>query len=104
MISNYLFPLPLPLHIGFCVVSVLFFGLMYARKKRTSHLLLTFAVPSTLLIYACKSELAFNILAVEEMLLFALILISLFLDRKREAAREAEAAALASAQNDETNE
>ena len=102
MVSNYLFPLPFPAHLTFCIIGVIFFGLMYWRNRYTYHLLLTFAIPSTLLIYVCKTELAFNILAIEELVLFAIIVISIFLSKKRKAKEEEEAVKLAS--NPESDE
>lgn len=88
METNYLFPLPIPVHIIFCIVGVLFFAMQYYRKKYTYHLLLTFAIPSTLLIYACSSDMAYTILGFEELILFILILVSIALTKKRLAKQE----------------
>lgn len=94
MTTNFLFPLPFSVHIAFCIISVLFFGLQYYRKKYTYHLLLAIAVPSTLLIYVCKTDWAFTILGLEELVLFILILVSLFFLKKKQAKEDAQEPAL----------
>ncbi|HOV40188.1 MAG TPA: hypothetical protein PLM59_00195 [Oscillospiraceae bacterium] len=104
MTTNYLFPLPLPLHIAFCIISFLFFGAQYLRKKYTYHLLLSFAVPSTLLIYACSSDWAFTVFGFEQLVLYILILVSIFLTKKKVAKEEEQSQNLLEEKSDENSD
>ena len=91
MSTNYIFPLPFPVHIGFCIIGLLFFIIKYNRKKYIYQLLLAIAIPSTLLVYICRSDTAFMIFGLEELILFILIMVSIFITKKRLAKEEKEA-------------
>ena len=91
MSTNYIFPLPFPVHIGFCIIGLLFFIIQYNRKKYIYQLLLAIAIPSTLLVYICRSDTAFMIFGLEELILFILIMVSIFITKKRLAKEEKEA-------------
>ena len=83
MNTNYVFPMPLPMHIVFCIIGLAFFLLQYYRKRYTYYLLLAFAIPSTLLIYFCKTDISYTILGIEEFILFILIIVSMILTKRK---------------------
>ena len=83
MTSNIIFPLPLPVHIAFGVIGVLFFLFMYRRKNYFYYLLLAGAIASTLLVFACDTKFSRGILGIEELILYVVIIVSMCITRKR---------------------
>ncbi|MEG0614269.1 MAG: hypothetical protein RR540_00825 [Oscillospiraceae bacterium] len=83
MTPGIIFPLPLPIHIIFCVISLVFFIIQYMRKKNAYLLLLAIAIPSTLLIYVCKTNLMYGLLGIEEFVLLVLIIIGIARSKKK---------------------
>lgn len=81
MSNDFMFPFPLPFHIIFSIVGVIFFLIQYARKKLVYQLLVAFAIPSTLLVYFCNDKLTFTLLGLEELIM--LILICVFLAKAK---------------------
>ena len=45
------FPIPFKFHLIFCIVAAIFFLLQFIRLKRPYQLILTIAIPASLLIY-----------------------------------------------------
>jgi len=88
MSTSIVFPLPLPVHIVFGVIGTLFFIWRYAVKKEPHFLLLSISFASTFLIYICSEGLPRTILGIEELILFILILISMFISSRKNAAKE----------------
>lgn len=88
MNTSIVFPIPLPLHIAFGVIGVIFFSWRYIVKKEPHHLLLTIAIASSFLIYICSEGLPRKILGIEELILYILILISMFISSRKAAALE----------------
>lgn len=81
--TSFVFPLKLPLHIGFCVIGTLLFALQYYRKRQYHQLLLAIAIPSTLLVYTCSTELSYFLLGVEEVVLYIIILVSMIMSNRK---------------------
>lgn len=75
MVNDFIFPLPLPVHIVFSIVGAVFFLIQYARKKYLYHLLVALAIPSTLLVYFCTNKLTFMLLGIEEAIMLILIFV-----------------------------
>lgn len=83
--DTYIFPLPLPAHIVFSIMGLLFFLYMFKNTKHFYHLLLAIAIPSTMLIYFCPiNTLSFTFLAIEQFTLLILIIISMVRTKKKE--------------------
>ncbi len=91
MHENVLVPMPLPIHIIFCVIGMLYCGFRYYQKNYPYFLLLTIAIPSTLLIYISQEKWFFIALAIEEVALGLLIIINLISVSKKTALAEADA-------------
>lgn len=90
MPNDYLFPFPLGFHIIFSVLGALIFLIQYVRKKYAYQLLMAFAIPSTLLVYFCKTETTFMILGIEELVILLLVIIFIFRAKKIEEKKEKE--------------
>lgn len=83
--NNYVFPLPVPAHIVFSIIGFIFFMFMYFRKKYVYHLLLSLAIPSTLLIYLCKgSKLLYSLFGLEQLILIILIFVFIVVAKRKE--------------------
>ena len=83
--NNYVFPLPVPAHIVFALAGLIFFMFMYFRKKYVYHLLLSLAIPSTLLIYLCKgSKLLYSLFGLEQLILIILIFVFIVVAKRKE--------------------
>lgn len=91
MQHSIIFPLPLSIHIGFVIVSVILLLLCYKKRKYTYELYMLVGIVSTLFIYVCKEKPYFYILGLEEMILLALSIIDMA--KVSKAAAEAEKAA-----------
>ena len=71
-----LFPITMDKHIVFCAVAAVFFLLQVIRTKRIYQLILTIAVPLSLLIYiAPENETLFYGVGIAEAVLLALAFI-----------------------------
>ena len=90
MVNQYsvIFPLPLPLHIGFIVISLIVLGIHFKIRKEKYQLYLMLGILSTLLIYADNSSLFVAILGLEELVLFILAMISMHKYTKEREAEE----------------
>ncbi len=80
---NVFFPLPLPVHIAFGIFGTAFFILMFAKRKSFHYLLLATSVASTFLIYLCNTKASRMALGIEELVLYILILVFMFLDSRK---------------------
>lgn len=92
MVNQYsvIFPLPLPLHIGFIVISLIVLGIHFKIRKEKYQLYLMLGILSTLLIYIDHSSWFIALLGLEEIVLFVLAMISMHkYTKKREAEEEA---------------
>ncbi len=81
---NVIFPLPMTLHIIFVALCVLFFMIMYFRKKYVYYMLLTITALSTFLIYLCPNGLPRRLLGLEELVLLVLSIIFMVKAHKQE--------------------
>lgn len=88
MQHSIIFPLPLSIHIGFVIVSVILLILCYKKRKYTYELYMLVGIISTLFVYVCKEKPYFYILGLEEMILLALTIIDMAKVSKAAAAAE----------------
>ena len=88
MEHSIIFPLPLSIHIGFVIISVILLMLCYKKRKYTYELYMLVGIISTLFIYVCKEKPYFYILGLEEMILLVLTIIDMAKVSKAAAAAE----------------
>ncbi|MBQ5333906.1 MAG: hypothetical protein J6K92_11730 [Oscillospiraceae bacterium] len=77
MEHSIIFPLPLSIHIGFVIVSVILLILCYIKRKYTYELYMLVGIVSTLFIYICKDVPYFYILGLEEIILLVLTIVDM---------------------------
>lgn len=82
------FPLPLNIHIGFVILSVILLILCYMKRKHAYELYMLIGVASTMLIYVSESKPFFYILGLEEIILFCLTVADMAKVSKANAAAE----------------
>ncbi len=91
------FPIPFSFHLIFCIIAGAFFLFQFIRLKRPYQLVLTIAIPASLLIYVgdASNQTWFHTVGAFEavMLIGAIILATTdrFRQRKQEKAQKAEA-------------
>lgn len=90
MQHSIIFPLPLGIHIGFVIISVILLILCYKKRKYTYELYMLVGIISTLFVYVCKEKPYFYILGLEEMILLVLTIVDMA--KVSKAAAEAEKA------------
>lgn len=83
-----IFPLSLPMHIGFIVISLIVLLVHRKIRKRQYQLYLGLGILSTLLIYVDSSSWYVAILGMEELVLMVLALISMHKYNKEREAEE----------------
>lgn len=88
MEHSIIFPLPLSIHIGFVIISVILLILCYKKRKYTYELYMLVGIISTLFVYVCKEKPYFYILGLEEMILLALTIMDMVKVSKAAAAAE----------------
>lgn len=88
MEHSIIFPLPLSIHIGFVIVSVILLILCYIKRKYTYELYMLVGIVSTLFIYICKDVPYFYILGLEEIILLVLTIVDMAKVSKALAAAE----------------
>lgn len=86
------FPLPLNIHIGFVVLSIILLLLCYKKRKYAYELYMLIGIVSTMLIYLDDSKLFFYILGLEEIILFIMTVVDMAKVSKAAAAAEKAAA------------
>ena len=77
MEHSIIFPLPLSIHIGFVILSVILLILCYMKRKYTYELYMLVGIVSTLFIYICKEKSYFYILGLEEIILLILTIVDM---------------------------
>lgn len=103
MNTNVFFPLPLPVHIAFGIFGTIFFILMFAKRKSFHYLLLAVSVASTFLIYLCNTKASRMALGIEELILYILILVFMFLDSRKKKKEETSQTAEEVTENEDSN-
>ena len=88
MEHSIIFPLPLSIHIGFVIISVILLLLCYKKRKFTYELYMLVGIVSTLFVYVCKEKPYFYILGLEEMILLVLTIADMVKVSKAAAAAE----------------
>lgn len=82
------FPLPLSIHIGFVIVSIIVLILCYKRRKYPYELYMLIGIVSTMLVYLDESKLFLYILGLEEVILFIMTVVNMVKISKANAAAE----------------
>lgn len=83
-----IFPLSLPLHIGFVIISMIVLLVHRRIRKKQYQLYLGLGIVSTLLVYVDSSSWYMAILGIEELVLVVLALISMHQYNKEREAEE----------------
>lgn len=96
-----IFPLSLPMHIGFVIISLIVLLVHRRIRKRQYQLYLGLGILSTLLVYVDSSSWYMAVLGIEELVLVVLALISMHKYNKE---REAEENARAEKTEDKSDE
>ncbi|MDR1674785.1 MAG: hypothetical protein LBR54_04985 [Oscillospiraceae bacterium] len=78
-----LFVLELPQHIMFVIISVCFFLLQLLTTKRKYNILMLIAVPLTLFVYACDTNLTFYGLGIAELVLLVITFILMSAENRK---------------------
>lgn len=96
-----IFPLSLPMHIGFVIISLIVLLVHRRIRKRQYQLYLGLGILSTLLVYVDNSSWYMAVLGIEELVLVVLALISMHKYNKE---REAEETARAEKTEEKSDE
>ena len=96
---HLIFPLPMPLHIGFVVISSILLIFCYIKTKRRYDLYMLIGVLSTLLIDVMCEPPYFYIFAAEEIALLVMTTVDMHKTAKEQEKKKAEAE---KAENDST--
>ena len=98
-----IFPLSLPMHIGFVIISLIVLLVHRRIRKRQYQLYLGLGIISTLLVYVDSSSWYMAILGIEELVLVVLALISMHKYNKEREAEENAKAEKAEEKSDESS-
>ena len=98
-----IFPLSLPMHIGFVIISLIVLLAHRRIRKRQYQLYLGLGIISTLLVYVDSSSWYMAILGIEELVLVVLALISMHKYNKEREAEENAKAEKAEEKSDESS-
>lgn len=98
-----IFPLSLPLHIGFVIISMIVLLVHRRIRKRQYQLYLGLGIVSTLLVYVDSSSWYMAILGIEELVLVVLALISMHQYNKEREAEENARSEKAEEKSDESS-
>lgn len=98
-----IFPLSLPMHIGFVIISLIVLLVHRRIRKRQYQLYLGLGIISTLLVYVDSSSWYMAILGIEELVLVILALISMHKYNKEREAEENAKAEKAEEKSDESS-
>ncbi|HPY84982.1 MAG TPA: hypothetical protein PLS20_08115 [Ruminococcus flavefaciens] len=84
-----LFPFPLPIHLAFCIISLIFFVARFVSEKHIYQLILAVAIPLSLTIHVSEERLPFYALGIIEGILLLIAFIA-YLFRKKKPEEEQE--------------
>ena len=98
-----IFPLSLPMHIGFVIISLIVLLVHRRIRKRQYQLYLGLGIVSTLLVYVDSSSWYMAVLGIEEFVLVVLALISMHKYNKEREAEENSRAEKAEEKDDESS-
>lgn len=106
VVQPNLFPFPLPFHLAFSCISLVFFLFQFKREKKPYQLIMAFAIPFSLLLWLFDSHTLFYAVGITELICFAAAFITsiIFKDKNPEKTEsEAETEADEADGNDEKN-
>lgn len=86
--NTNLFPFPFPLHLGFVVISLIFFIFRFATDKKPFQLIMAVAIPFSMTIWLSASKTWFYTVGAVEFVLILAAAVSVFVfkDKKKTAA------------------
>ncbi|MBP0964506.1 MAG: hypothetical protein J5999_04335 [Oscillospiraceae bacterium] len=99
-----IFPLSLPMHIGFVIISLIVLLVHRRIRKRQYQLYLGLGILSTLLVYVDSSSWYMAVLGMEELVLVVLALISMHKYNKEREAEENARSEKAEEKSDESSD
>lgn len=79
-----LFPFPFSMHIAFCIISVVFFVCRFAKTKLPYQIIMSVAIPVSLLIWVSNSRTLFYGVGIAEAVMLAVAFATTFLFRKKQ--------------------
>ncbi|MDD6278649.1 MAG: hypothetical protein ACI4JE_00260 [Ruminococcus sp.] len=85
-----LFPFPFPTHLGFSVISLLFFLWRFSKEKRPYQLIMAIAIPFSLVIRLSDSRTLFYFVGVVELILLFAAFISSIVFKDKSAEEQSE--------------
>ena len=88
MEHSIIFPLPVGIHVGFVIISVIMLILCYKKRKYTYEIYMLVGKISTMFVYVCKEKPYFYILGLEEIILLVLTIVDMAKVSKANAALE----------------
>lgn len=78
-----LFPFPFNLHVIFCALALVFFIIMYSRRKRPYQIVFAIAIPLTLAIWISNNKGFFYAVGIVEVALIILAAVLTIIDNKK---------------------
>lgn len=102
--QNIYIPLPLGMHLGFCIIATIVYILEIYRKKSLHYLFLMLAVDATLLMQAFPNSTMVAVLAVMEVLFLGAAGFMAFMDHKKRKLAEKQAKAEKAEQADQAEQ
>lgn len=88
METPQLFPFPFPLHIGFCIVALVFFLFRFFTDKKPYQLIMGIAIPLSLVLELSDSKTLYYTIGIIEVILILSAFISTFFFKDAETVEE----------------
>ncbi|MDE6519565.1 MAG: hypothetical protein K2K91_03770 [Ruminococcus sp.] len=90
METPQLFPFPLPLHIGFSIIALVFFLFRFITDKKPYQLIMAIAVPLSLALELSDNRTLYYVVGIVEFILLLSAFITTFFFKDAETAEETE--------------
>lgn len=89
--NESLFPFPFPLHLGFCIIGLIFFIYRFATDKKPFQLIMALAIPFSLALWISDSRTWFYTVGlIELVLILAAFITSIVFRNKNKSADNSE--------------
>ena len=90
METPQLFPFPLPLHIGFCIIALVFFLFRFITDKKPYQLIMAIAIPLSLALELSDNRTLYYAVGIVEFILLLSAFITTFFFKDAEPVEEKE--------------